>query len=245
MNQVDELTGRQKTILFAIVKEFCETGIAPGSQELAETYSFSFSPATIRNEMSILRSQGYLYQPFTNSSSQPTEQSLKLFIVRLMEGLQVSSAQQHKLRERISVLQNKQMELSKEIAKLIADQGEGIGFALSDGTENIKGMSNLLKSSEDEPISDILTFLDNIDTYRTKLLTAPHESDVNNLTMLIGDENPIMPLGRGYALVTTVVELENGEKSVVGMITKISHLTKKKNLQLMQSLSTLFSKDDK
>jgi heat-inducible transcriptional repressor len=139
MTNQKNLTQRQKNVLFAIIKEFCDNNDSVGSKELASKYGFTFSPATIRNEMVALRELGYLYQPFTNSSSQPTEKAFKLFINRLIDGIQVSSQQQHKLTDKIRELQHKQTEMNREIAKLLADQVGGVGFSLSQNKESVKG----------------------------------------------------------------------------------------------------------
>ena len=247
------LSPRQRNLLFALIKEYCDNNESIGSKELAQKYGFDFSPATIRNELAALRVMGYLYQPFTNSSSQPTEKAFKLFINRLIDGIQVSSHQQTKLTDKIRELQHKQTEMNREIAKLLADQVGGVGFSLSQNNESVKGISNLLKHGGDGKISDILSFLDNLDQYKQFLLPGAtavmnategevtaklHHSSV--MKMIVGDENPVVPLGRGYAMVSTEVILENGEKSVVGVITPIQLLAKKKNLQLLEAINKAF-----
>lgn len=251
-----DLSNRQRNILFAIVKEFCDIGTSPGSKELAEKYGFDFSPATIRNEIAVLRKRGYLIQPFTNSASQPTEKSFKMFITKLIEGLQVSSTQQSKLRSQIINLQKQHVEMSKEIAKLLADQVGGVGFTLTSHGENIKGIGNLLNHPNEGKISDILTFLDHLDEYKGHLLPGEVVENIidsdkdlkankSTIKMIIGNENPVIPLGKGYAMVSTEVILENGEKSVVGLITPIQLLAKKKNLQLLQAINKIFTANAK
>jgi transcriptional regulator of heat shock response len=242
----DQLTARQKSLLYAVVKEYCENNESVGSSELKERYNFEFSSATIRNELMVLREMGYLYQPFKNSGSVPTEISLKLFINRLLEGLETSSKQQQNLRLKIVELQNKQTVLSQEIAKFLAEQGGGVGFALSDSGSNIKGMGNLLKHGAQGTVSDILEFLENLDTYKKYLLPSNSAVDVTStpkpvLQMIMGDDNPVIPLGKGYGLVSTEVELKTGEKSVVGLITPLSMLGQQKNLELLGALNTLLN----
>jgi hypothetical protein len=51
----------------------------------------------------------------------------------------------------------------------------------------------------------------------------------------------VVPLGRGYGLVSTEVELESGEKSVVGLITPLAMLGQQKNLELLNALNTLLN----
>jgi transcriptional regulator of heat shock response len=251
------LTQRQRNILFAIVKEYCDHGQSLSSLELKQKYGFSFSPATIRNEMVILRDKEFLFQPFTNSSSKPTEKSFKLFINQLIVGLQVTSTQQQELRQQILKMEQKQVNLSKEISRLLALSSGGVGFSVNHDGESIAGMSNLLTSPGDGKVTDILNFLDNLDQYKQHLLTGNigtdgepknqiirlNKSDEQNIRTIIGGESTILPLGKGYAMIATEVYLDNNEKSVVGLISPIHLLARKKNIELIENISKLFSKN--
>jgi len=248
-----QLTSRQRNVLFAIIKEFCDHGESLGSKELQEKYGFDFSPATIRNEMAKLRSLGYLFQPFTNASHQPTEKSFKLFINQLLTGLRVTNRQQQDLKRQLLEMEERQTRLNKEISRLLAVETGGVAFSLSQNTESVAGISNLLKTPTDGKVSDILEFLDNIDKYKPMLLegdVADKQPDsktpnASKLRTIIGGDNPVMPLGKGYAMVTTEVYLEEtGEKSVVGVITPVRLLAKKKNLELVEALSNLLGGED-
>jgi transcriptional regulator of heat shock response len=245
MEIVDTLSKRQRNILFAVVKEYCDHSLTPGSKEIKTKYNFTFSSATIRGELVKLRELGYLFQPFTNASSRPTEKAFKLFINELIEGLQVTSRQQNELRNQLQEMNEKHSKLSKEITKLLAISSGGVGFAISKSEENYSGIGNLLKSPGDGQVADILDFLDNLDSHKHNLLahieqkTANLLGDEKHLRTLIGSENPIIPLSKGYALVATEVYLENNQKSVVGLITPTHLLARKQNLALIDSLSSL------
>ena len=124
-----ELTSRQKNLLFAVVKEYCEFGQTVSSKDLKEKYGFEISPATIRSEFANLRDLEYLYQPFTNSSSQPTEKAFKLFISQLLSGLSSTFKQHLELKNEFAKMQKKQDNLEKEISRLLAIQTKSVGFA--------------------------------------------------------------------------------------------------------------------
>jgi transcriptional regulator of heat shock response len=251
IDQETNLTQRQKTILFSIVKEYCDHGEILSSSELKAKYGFGFSAATIRNEMVVLRDLGYLFQPFTNSSSRPTELSFKMFINQLIVGLQVTNQQQNELRKQIQEMDRKHTNLSKEISRLLALTSGGVGFMVNQSSETVAGMGNLLhgKVEEDGKVSEILDFLDNLDKHKQLLLTDGVDKDGNlivsksgkKLKAIIGGENPILPLGKGFGMVSTEVILENGEKTVVGVITPLHLLGRKKNLELVEAISKLFS----
>jgi len=254
VNQEDSLSIRQRNLLFAIIKEFCDHGESISSQELQEKYGFDFSPATIRNEMAKLRQKGYLFQPFTNASHQPTEKSFKLFINQLLNGLRVTNRQQQDLKRQLLEMENRQAHLNKEISRLLAFETGGVAFSLNQNSESVSGIANLLKTPGDGKVSDILEFLDNLDTYKPMLLEgsiSEYQPDsktpnASKLRTIIGGDNPIIPLGKGYAMVTTEVYLEEtGEKSVVGIITPVRLLAQKKNLELVEAFSKLLGGDKK
>jgi hypothetical protein len=93
--------------------------------------------------------------------------------------------------------------------------------------------------------------LDNLDNYKQYLLTSREEvgTDPDNqlthgIQTVIGGDHPILPLGKGYAMVTTQVYMANGEKNVVGLITPIHLLAKKKNLELIEAISKALNSDN-
>jgi transcriptional regulator of heat shock response len=242
----DTLTPRQTNILFALVKEYCDGGEVLGSKELQEKYNFQFSSATIRNEISILRQKGYLIQPFTNSASKPTEKSYKMFVNQLLLGLQVTTRHQKELEKQLLEIQNKHANLSKEIAKLLANTTGGLGFAVSENKEEYSGTKNLFLNGDggvnkDTTVVQILDFLDNLEANKQVLLDAKTEN--NQLqTYFSEDNNPIIPLGKGYAMVATEVNLEDGGRTVIGVITPSHMLANKKNLEAINLLNKLLNK---
>lgn len=241
----DTLSIRQRNLLFAVVKEYCEFGNTVSSGVLKEKYGFEISPATIRNEFIKLRELEYLYQPFTNSSSQPTEKSFKLFINQLIIGLQVTGRQQNELRSQIMVLEEKHSNLQKEISKLLSLETNSVGFAVDVNTESIIGIKNLVSDPGDGKISDILDFLENLDHHKQFLLGGEnnHKFDKKNgLNAIFGLENPILPIGRGYAMVTAKATVNNQE-TVFGIITQPHILGRKKTLQLMNAINQILNEE--
>jgi transcriptional regulator of heat shock response len=244
----NKLSNRQLNLLFAVVKEYCEFGNSVSSQVLKEKYGFNISPATIRNEFSKLRDMGFLYQPFTNSSSQPTEIAFKLFINQMIAGLQSTNKNQQELKKQIQSLQSKQADMQKEITKLLALETKSVGFAVNINQENIAGIKNLISEQTDGQITDILDFLENLDKHKQLLLSGSHvqEKDKNQksaLSTLFGSDNPILPLGKGYAMMATKAKVNN-EETVFGIITQPHVLGRKKTLQILNTLNQILNEDE-
>jgi transcriptional regulator of heat shock response len=251
-----QLTPRQKSLLFAVIKEYCDKNESIGSKDLQEKDSFQFSAATIRNEIVRLRDLGYLFQPYTNSGSQPTEKAFKLFINQLILGLQVTNHQQHELRLQLQDMQDKEKRLSKEISRLLAFSG-GVGFSVNKDTESISGIGNLLNHPTEGKVGEILELLDNLDQYKGFLLEHKEESQASvlqeskkkaevkkqDLHTIFSGESSVLPLGQGYAMVASNVMID-GEKSVIGLITPVHLLAQKKNLELVQGISEILRGKD-
>lgn len=235
------LTIRQRNLLFAVVKEYCEFGQTVSSHDLKAKYGFDISSATIRNEFINLRDLEYLYQPFTNSSSQPTEKAFKLFINQLITGLQVNNKQQQDLRKQINILESKHTNLQREISRLLALETESVGFAVNMNEESIAGIKNLLTEPKTEQVADILDFLENLDQHKNHLLQ--HKDSIENqtsnaLSTIFAGDNPVLPLGRGWAMVAASARIDN-QDTVFGVITKPHLLGRQKTLEVIKALKAV------
>src|SRR3989344_1465771 len=71
---------RQADILFASIGEHIRTGEPVASKDLKRRFRFSFSPATIRNELVALSDQGYLAQPHTSAGRVPTDTGYRWYV---------------------------------------------------------------------------------------------------------------------------------------------------------------------
>ena len=69
------LDDRKTAILGAVVQEYIATAQPVGSTHSSSAPNINVSSATVRNEMAMLESEGYLIQPHT-SANQPTPSPL-------------------------------------------------------------------------------------------------------------------------------------------------------------------------
>jgi len=242
MKNKSDLSVRQKNLLFAVVKEYCEFGNTVSSKELKEKYNFVISPATIRGEFANLRDLGYLYQPFTNSSSQPTEKAFKMFISQLLSGLSSTFKQHLELKNEFAKMQKKQENLEKEISRLLAIQTGSVGFAASRDTESVSGVKNLLKGQN---LPEMLDFLEKMDHHKQFLLQKNENSENQIMTIFgtDGTENTILPLREGYAIIASKA-LINNKETVFGILAEPQILGRKKTLQIVNAISKILNEKD-
>lgn len=84
---------RQLEILRAIVEEYVATNEPVGSKAISQRHSLGISPATIRNEMSVLEDAGLITQPHTSAGRIPTDKGYRLFVDRIATVKPLSKAE--------------------------------------------------------------------------------------------------------------------------------------------------------
>lgn len=89
------ISERSFEVLRAIVQDYVSTREPVGSKALLERHGFGVSSATIRNDMSILEEEGLIHAPHTSAGRVPTDSGYRLFVDRLNELKQLSSAERH------------------------------------------------------------------------------------------------------------------------------------------------------
>ena len=77
------LDDRKLAILRAIVTEYVSMREPVGSRALVDRYHLDVSPATVRNDMAVLESEGYITQPHTSAGRVPTDKGYRLFVDKL------------------------------------------------------------------------------------------------------------------------------------------------------------------
>lgn len=82
---MEEIDGRKKEILRAVIREHILTAEPIGSRTLAKNYDLGVSSATIRNEMADLEDMGYLEQPHTSAGRIPSDRGYRYYVDVLME----------------------------------------------------------------------------------------------------------------------------------------------------------------
>lgn len=78
------LTERQKHILGVIVDDYIKSAEPVGSRSISKRDDVTFSPATIRNEMSDLEEMGYLSQPHTSAGRIPSNKGYRFYVDHLI-----------------------------------------------------------------------------------------------------------------------------------------------------------------
>ena len=78
------LSDRRQKVLAALIEEYVARALPVGSRTLTERYQLGVSPATVRNELSVLEDGGYIAQPHTSAGRIPTDQGYRAFVDDLL-----------------------------------------------------------------------------------------------------------------------------------------------------------------
>ncbi len=95
MEDRSTLDDRKAEILRAVVEEYIDTAQPVGSSRLVAAGGLQVSPATVRNELSVLEREGYLTQPHTSAGRIPTEKGYRFFVDQLAPKGSLQPAQRH------------------------------------------------------------------------------------------------------------------------------------------------------
>jgi heat-inducible transcriptional repressor len=79
------LSERQRMILSAIIDDYVRSAEPIGSRSISKRGNVSFSPATIRNEMSDLEEMGFLEQPHTSAGRIPSHKGYRYYVDHLLQ----------------------------------------------------------------------------------------------------------------------------------------------------------------
>lgn len=84
---------RRRAVLRAIVADYIASQEPVGSKSLVERHNLKVSPATIRNDMNVLESEGFIEQTHASSGRIPTEAGYRAFVDALHDVKPLSAAE--------------------------------------------------------------------------------------------------------------------------------------------------------
>jgi heat-inducible transcriptional repressor len=122
------LDERESAILNAIVYEYILTGKPVGSRSFVQKYSFSLSPATMRNIMFDLERMNFLMQPHTSSGRVPTDKGYRYYVNSLLDSYH---SQEMSIDERILQREVQLDKIFESIIKMLSANSNYAGIMLS------------------------------------------------------------------------------------------------------------------
>ncbi|WP_395157049.1 heat-inducible transcriptional repressor HrcA [Ilumatobacter sp.] len=115
------LDDRKTAILGAVVQEYIATAQPVGSTHIASAPNINVSSATVRNEMAMLESEGYLIQPHTSAGRIPTDKGYRFFVDNLAVPGTLDQAATRQVGDFFSAAHGRLEELLHQTSNLLAD----------------------------------------------------------------------------------------------------------------------------
>ncbi|MBA7678019.1 Heat-inducible transcription repressor HrcA [subsurface metagenome] len=128
--RVTKLREKDKVILNLITESYLKEGKPISSGFIAQRSPLPVSPATVRNIMTKLEEQGYLFQPHTSAGRIPTDNGLRLYVNNLLEETLIPE-KKVELPEDFSLELSDFNSLLNQVSKVLAEQSDNLGFVLS------------------------------------------------------------------------------------------------------------------
>src|SRR5919201_1085780 len=139
MAQERELGARKAAVLRAIVAEYVRTGEPVGSETIAERYSLSVSPATIRNEMAALEELGFLMHPHTSAGRIPTDLGYRGYVDALPARSKLRDTQRRAITDFFQVAVGDLEEVLRGAAQLLSRLTQYAGLAVPPSSPEERG----------------------------------------------------------------------------------------------------------
>jgi len=99
---VNDINGRAKKVLHAVVSEYLSTGDPVGSETVTRRYGVDVSAATVRTVMSDLEELGLLRHTHTSAGRIPTDRGLRYYVDTLLRVRSLSQIEKEGIRERLA-----------------------------------------------------------------------------------------------------------------------------------------------
>jgi len=173
------ISPRQKLILRAIVEDYISSARAVSSKMVLDLTGLNVSPATIRNEMSVLSKLGFLEQPHTSSGRVPSALAYRIYVNDLIAEQKVSVQETREinaaLRERLAQLDAMIADLSRMISELTNHPA----YALLKSRTQLSGAAQLLDHPSYDEIEKARQLLAYIDDGGSPLPLPPPKEDLD------------------------------------------------------------------
>ncbi len=121
---------RNRQILSAIVRAYIESGEPVSSRSISRRHVEALSPATIRNVMSDLEEEGFLYQPHTSAGRVPTASAYRFFAQQVVAKATLSPEDEDRIRGEFAAAASGE-DMVERAGHVLAEISKGLGIVVS------------------------------------------------------------------------------------------------------------------
>lgn len=197
------LSERQTSILKGVVETHIETSLPVGSRAIAERYSLSFSPATIRNEMGYLEEVGYLMHPHTSAGRIPTDHGYRYYLDHTVFEDPLPRSYFEKMAEELSVeSQKEEVDLFLDhVSLLLSSMSQEVGLALLPVVDHLisekrdclkwslQGLTHMLEKPEFQDVGKVKMLLGVFEEKKTLSQCLLKHTSEDHVSVSVGHEH--------------------------------------------------------
>jgi transcriptional regulator of heat shock response len=217
---------RQEQLLKIIVESYVQNAEPIGSSFVVENYDLEVSPATVRNDMVVLESDGYIHQPHVSAGRVPTEKGYKRYLEKFLDSKTQTNVR--KKLERAVDCEADEEDAIRSLAKKLVDlSGEAVVMSFGSNV-HYSGLSNLFCKPDfqnEELLKTISEYVDQFDEVLKELEKALEDEP----RVFVGRGNPF---GSGMSSVVLKYRLPSAN-GVIGFVGPM-RMDYSKNVRLLE-----------
>jgi len=126
----DEHDARKEKMLQAVVHLYIKTGKPVGSSTIVDNYHLNLSPATIRNVLAELETEGFLTHPHTSAGRVPTDKGYRSYVDSIVQIQKLAVDDEQRIREEYSRRRREIDDLMMSTTRVLSALSHCAGFIL-------------------------------------------------------------------------------------------------------------------
>jgi heat-inducible transcriptional repressor len=177
------LSERQRLILNAIIDDYIRSAEPVGSRSISKRGDVSYSPATIRNEMSDLEEMGFLEQPHTSAGRIPSNKGYRYYVDHLVKIGKIGESELHTIKRFFAERINHIEEIVQHAASMLS--------SLTNYTSIVMGpemFNTTLKHLQIVPLNDktaVAIIVTNTGHVENKTVTLPEGVPMSEIEQMV------------------------------------------------------------
>ncbi len=175
------------------------------------------SPATIRNDMSVLEHLGLIYQPFTSAGRIPTDLGFRMFVDELMD--EIPQVRELKQQASAQIKSLRHEERVYNAVSLLARTCDNVSFAMLPEQHRAYylGLANILRKpefTESAKAYTVVKILEDADNFMEILNSLSIDEKTK---VFIGREN-VIPEIKSCSIIATRYSIKNYGSGILGIL---------------------------
>jgi len=236
------LNERQKNILETIIDDYIETGLPISSLQLIHNHDLGVCSATIRNDMLDLTDNGYLYKSYSSSGRVPTSKGYRFFIEEWQDGKGKSRIENF-FEEFNSEDQDDIFSFSNDLLEELSNFSPGLllNYIFDKDILWERGWENVVLQPEMQDADVLNQFVTLADVTRGKIKELAAKSQLNDIEVFIGQENPIIKSDE-FSIITCRSKFPKTKQGCAFVLIGPKRMPYRQNLDLFKSVINFLQK---